>query len=101
MHYKFEMSGRFLVSKLFDVTENSQLTDMYEHKPIRIPYGKGIVGYVAESGETVNIPDAYQVRCRFLAWTSRYVNFYCRQLGERGCSEESFCGRFGVVSCQP
>ncbi|KAL5258636.1 hypothetical protein ACHWQZ_G009192 [Mnemiopsis leidyi] len=51
---------RFLVSKLFDVTENSQLTDMYEHKPIRIPYGKGIVGYVAESGETVNIPDAYQ-----------------------------------------
>ena len=52
---------RFLVSKLFDVTENSQLTDMYEHKPIRIPYGKGIVGYVAESGETVNIPDAYQV----------------------------------------
>jgi hypothetical protein len=49
------------VSKLFDVTENSQLTDMYEHKPIRIPYGKGIVGYVAESGETVNIPDAYQV----------------------------------------
>ena len=52
---------RFLVSKLFDVTENSQLTDMYEHKPIRIPYGKGIVGYVAESGEIVNIPDAYQV----------------------------------------
>ena len=49
------------MSKLFDVTENSQLTDMYEHKPIRIPYGKGIVGYVAESGETVNIPDAYQV----------------------------------------
>ena len=55
---------RFLVSKLFDVTESSQLADMYEHKPIRIPYGKGIVGYVAESGETVNIPDAYQVRER-------------------------------------
>ena len=51
------------MSKLFDVTENSQLTDMYEHKPIRIPFGKGIVGYVAESGETVNIPDAYQVNC--------------------------------------
>ena len=39
---------------------------MYEHKPIRIPYGKGIVGYVAESGETVNIPDAYQVQPEWL-----------------------------------
>ena len=52
---------RFLVSKLFDVTEDSKLKDMYAHKPIRIPYGKGIVGYVAETGKTVNIADAYQV----------------------------------------
>lgn len=28
---------------------------------IRIPWGSGIVGYVAESGEPVNIPDAYKV----------------------------------------
>lgn len=52
---------RFLVSKLFDVTETSELADMYKHKPIRIPFGKGIVGYVASTGETVNIIDAYKV----------------------------------------
>lgn len=51
---------RFLVSKLFDVTETSELADMYKHKPIRIPFGKGIVGYVASTGETVNIIDAYK-----------------------------------------
>ncbi len=29
-------------------------------KEIRLPVGKGIAGYVAETGETINIPDAYQ-----------------------------------------
>lgn len=34
---------------------------MEKKKEIRIPWGTGIVGYVAESGESVNIPDAYKV----------------------------------------
>lgn len=34
---------------------------MEKKDEIRIPWGTGIVGYVAESGEPVNIPDAYQV----------------------------------------
>jgi len=33
-----------------------QGTNMVE---IRLPIGKGIAGYVAETGETINIPDAY------------------------------------------
>ena len=34
---------------------------MEQLEEIRIPWGSGIVGYVAESGEPVNIPDAYKV----------------------------------------
>lgn len=37
--------------------------EMEKKDEIRIPWGTGIVGFVAESGEPVNIPDAYQVRC--------------------------------------
>ncbi|KAJ8984666.1 hypothetical protein NQ317_015757 [Molorchus minor] len=52
--------GRCLVSKLFDVCSKSTLMEMEKKEEIRIPWGTGIVGYVAESGESVNIPDAYQ-----------------------------------------
>ncbi|XP_076275269.1 phosphodiesterase 11 isoform X2 [Rhynchophorus ferrugineus] len=52
--------GRCLVSKLFDVCSRSTLMEMEKKDEIRIPWGTGIVGYVAESGEPVNIPDAYQ-----------------------------------------
>ncbi|KAK9719936.1 GAF domain [Popillia japonica] len=52
--------GRCLVSKLFDVCSKSTLMEMEKKEEIRIPWGTGIVGYVAESGEPVNIPDAYQ-----------------------------------------
>lgn len=34
---------------------------MEKKEEIRIPWGTGIVGFVAESGEPVNIPDAYKV----------------------------------------
>lgn len=30
-----------------------------DNEQIKIPYGKGIAGYVASTGETLNIPDAY------------------------------------------
>lgn len=50
------------MSSLFDVCSQSTLADMEKKEEIRIPWGYGIVGYVAESGKTVNIPDAYQVR---------------------------------------
>lgn len=53
--------SKCLVSKLFDVCSQSTLQEMEKKKEIRIPWGTGIVGYVAESGEPVNIPDAYKV----------------------------------------
>ena len=53
---------RMLVSKLFDVCSRSTLEEMEKKDEIRISWGTGIVGYVAESGEPVNIPDAYKVR---------------------------------------
>ncbi|KAG5877393.1 Dual 3', partial [Gonioctena quinquepunctata] len=51
---------RYLVSKLFDVCSESTITEMEKKEEIKIPMGTGIVGYVGESGEVVNIPDAYQ-----------------------------------------
>ncbi|KAJ9580709.1 hypothetical protein L9F63_024112, partial [Diploptera punctata] len=51
---------RYLVSKLFDVCSRSTLQEMEKKEEIKIPWGTGIVGYVAESGEPVNIPDAYK-----------------------------------------
>ena len=51
-----------LVSKLFDVNMNATLQDsMEKSEEISIPYGTGIVGYVAKTGLSVNIPDAYAV----------------------------------------
>ena len=53
-----------LVSKLFDVNCDSNFEDVCadtEDKEIRVGWNQGIIGYVAKTGESVNIPDAYQV----------------------------------------
>lgn len=34
---------------------------MEQQEEVRVAWGTGIAGHVAESGEAVNIPDAYQV----------------------------------------
>ncbi|XP_071483649.1 dual 3',5'-cyclic-AMP and -GMP phosphodiesterase 11-like isoform X3 [Diadema antillarum] len=47
-----------LATKLFDVTIQSTVEQAREE--IRVPWRKGIVGYVAETGETVNIANAYE-----------------------------------------
>ncbi|XP_070185769.1 dual 3',5'-cyclic-AMP and -GMP phosphodiesterase 11-like [Littorina saxatilis] len=50
-----------LVSKLFDVSCDSTYQEICEREEeIRVPWGTGIIGYVADKGESVNIPDAYQ-----------------------------------------
>lgn len=53
-----------LISRLFDVTVDSTVEDaMHEDsEAIKIPFGKGIAGHVAETGKLINIPDAYRVR---------------------------------------
>lgn len=60
-HVSSESRSRCLVSKLFDVCSRSTLKEMEKKEEIKIPWGTGIVGFVAESGEPVNIPDAYKV----------------------------------------
>ncbi|XP_060113004.1 dual 3',5'-cyclic-AMP and -GMP phosphodiesterase 11A [Heteronotia binoei] len=54
-----------LVSKVFDVHAGTPLLPCYSSEDaneVQVPWGKGIIGYVAQHGETVNIPDAYQDR---------------------------------------
>lgn len=52
-----------LVSKFFDVHAGTTvLPSLSNSDEVQVPWGKGIIGYVAEHGETVNIPDAYQVK---------------------------------------
>ncbi|MBN3282435.1 PDE11 phosphodiesterase, partial [Polyodon spathula] len=54
---------RTLVSKFFDVHSGTIVlpsSSMENAKEVQVPWGKGIIGYVAEHGETVNIPNAYE-----------------------------------------
>ncbi|KAH1184515.1 hypothetical protein KIL84_012456 [Mauremys mutica] len=54
-----------LVSKFFDVHAGTPLLpccSTENSNEVQVPWGKGIIGHVAEHGETVNIPDAYQDR---------------------------------------
>ncbi|XP_076460762.1 cGMP-specific 3',5'-cyclic phosphodiesterase-like isoform X2 [Babylonia areolata] len=54
--------NKHLVSKLFDVTESSTLEEVMhnEDSEIKVPFGKGIVGIVAQTGKAINIADAYE-----------------------------------------
>lgn len=60
-NFGFHFSCRCLVSKLFDVCPRSTVEEMEQQDEVRVAWGTGIAGHVAESGEPVNIPDAYQV----------------------------------------
>jgi len=54
---------RFLVSKLFDVTDSAAIEDTLhtETTQIKVQFGKGIAGTVALTKKPINIRDAYQV----------------------------------------
>ena len=58
-----EEAQSMLVSRLFDVTVDSAVEDALhdDADAIKIPFGKGIAGHVAETGKPINIPDAYSV----------------------------------------
>lgn len=62
-----------LVSRLFDVTENSTLELVIhdESEAIKIPFGTGIVGKVAATGVPIVLEDAYEVNNIIL-----YINIY-------------------------
>ncbi|XP_049885457.1 probable 3',5'-cyclic phosphodiesterase pde-5 [Pectinophora gossypiella] len=48
-----------LISTVFDLRVEPGAEDKVEVTELRLPLDKGIVGHVATSGETMNIPDAY------------------------------------------
>ncbi|XP_069140348.1 cGMP-specific 3',5'-cyclic phosphodiesterase-like isoform X2 [Argopecten irradians] len=52
---------KYLVSKLFDVTRTSTPEESIhtEENEIKVPFGRGIAGHVAETKGTVNIKEAY------------------------------------------
>ncbi|XP_074159120.1 dual 3',5'-cyclic-AMP and -GMP phosphodiesterase 11A [Sminthopsis crassicaudata] len=54
-----------LVSKFFDVHAGTPFlpcSSTENSNEVQVPWGKGIIGYVGEHGEIVNIPDAYKDR---------------------------------------
>ncbi|KAJ0065999.1 hypothetical protein NL108_001220 [Boleophthalmus pectinirostris] len=55
---------RTLVSKFFDVHSGTTVrpsSSTLDSSEVQVAWGKGIIGYVAEHGETVNIPNAYEL----------------------------------------
>ncbi|KZC14616.1 PREDICTED: cGMP-specific 3',5'-cyclic phosphodiesterase-like [Dufourea novaeangliae] len=60
---KGPLEDRYLVAKLFDVTQDTELEDAIQKakiEEIKIPFGIGIAGYVAQTKEIINIKDAYK-----------------------------------------
>lgn len=56
------VSSSFLPSKVFDVPTGANfLPSRSEENEVEVPWGKGILGWVAETGETVNLDVAYEV----------------------------------------
>ena len=61
---KGPLEDRYLVAKLFDVTQDTELDEAVQrakNEEIKIPFGVGIAGYVAQSKQIINIKDAYKV----------------------------------------
>ncbi|XP_076678724.1 phosphodiesterase 6 isoform X2 [Andrena cerasifolii] len=60
---KGPLDDRYLVAKLFDVTQDTVLEEAIQrakNEEIKIPFGIGIAGYVAQTKEIINIRDAYK-----------------------------------------
>ena len=60
VHGEAGSDNRCLVSNLFDVSSKSTVEEMSQKTEIKIPWGSGIVGHVAQSGKPVNIEDCYK-----------------------------------------
>ena len=75
-----DKDNRSLVSKVFDIyTGTDCIPTRSGDNIVRIPWGQGILGHVAESGETVNITEASQVGianacvCIFMMYVCVYL----------------------------
>ena len=77
------------MSKLFDVTSQATLQDcMTENNgaEVRVPWGSGIVGHVAQSGCPLNIPEAYEVS----VYLSLFVFLYNEEFSTS--KDSNMCG---------
>lgn len=62
---KGSTEGRYLLSKFFDVRHDTtfeEAINLAKSEEIRIPFGVGIAGTVAQNKVMINIKDAYEVR---------------------------------------
>lgn len=79
---KGPLDDRYLVAKLFDVTQDTELEEAIQrakNEEIKIPFGIGIAGYVAQTKEIINIKDAYKVSPHsFDRFTYRSVTQPCK-----------------------
>lgn len=64
------------------------MAEMDQREEVRVAWGTGIAGYVAESGEPVNIPDAYQVIIRSTPTLSRVVFSPSGSFADDSCNED-------------
>lgn len=72
---KGPLEDRYLVAKLFDVTQETELEEAIQrakNEEIKIPFGVGIAGYVAQTKEIINIKDAYKVSV-YVSWSVRSI----------------------------
>ncbi|MBD3223303.1 MAG: GAF domain-containing protein [Caldithrix sp.] len=81
----------------------SKIAQKAEIKEIRLPIGKGIAGYVAETGQTINIKDAYN-DSRFDSSTDKKTGYktrtvLCMPIFEPQMKNESQPSIIGVLQC--
>lgn len=73
---------RYLVAKLFDLRHNTSFEEaikLARSEEIKIPFGVGIAGTVAQNKTLINIKDAYKVSNSFSTFTFKvdlFANHY-------------------------
>lgn len=65
---------QILVARLFDVTESTSAMDAIhdDSHAIKMPLGVGIAGTVAQTGEKINLKNAYEVKYCSLLWENNH-----------------------------
>ncbi|KAG8175267.1 hypothetical protein JTE90_017816 [Oedothorax gibbosus] len=70
---------RRLVSHVFDVSCSSTLDQQQGREEVSVPWGTGVVGFVAESRRPLNIPDCYK-DCRFSSAVDQRTGYRTRSM---------------------
>lgn len=74
---KQDLNEKYFVSTLFDVRSDSSLDD--QRMCIRIPWNTGVVGYVANNRNCVNIKDCYKDE-RFHSYVDSMTGYVTRNM---------------------